>query len=237
MSLVLALLLSASCPEAKGLEVAAQQDTACALMAEPPAAAPADHDALARLLDEPEFARARKRNGNVMAILAAQFFEWLKSFFESREAAGFAKAFPYAVLGLAMAVAAFGLSRLARLRRRASSSGPAGESAPLALRPAPEHLANARRLLATAPREAIREALLALLSSLEARRLARPDRVKTNRELCAELPARGASSELSRAVAEKVEWYDRVFYSLSDVASAEAGRFVEGVALLCETRP
>ena len=98
---------------------------------------------------------------------------------------------------------------------------------------APEaHLARARAALDTDAREALREALLALLSALERRRLSRPDRVRTNRELARELPARGAPPAVAAEVARLVEWYDARFYSLAPVAAAEARRFVEAVAAL-----
>ena len=82
------------------------------------------------------------------------------------------------------------------------------------------------------PREAIREGLLALLSSLEAKRLARPDRVKTNRELVGELPGRGASAQLTGEVERLVRWYDRAFYSLEPVPPEDAARFVDEVERL-----
>src|SRR6185436_4886858 len=161
-----------------------------------------DRESLQRLLDEPEFARVRKRNANVFAVLLEQFFGWLKKLFETEGAARFAKATPFFVLTLAFAVAGLALLRFVRIRRAppVAAAGPGAE--PLSLRPAPEHLANARGLLSSSPREAIREALLALLSSLERRRLARPDRVKTNREVWAELPGRGADPALVQRVSE-----------------------------------
>ena len=47
------------------------------------------------------------------------------------------------------------------------------------------------------PRGAIREGLFALLGALERRSLARPDRVRTNREMAEEVAQRGAAPELS----------------------------------------
>ena len=82
------------------------------------------------------------------------------------------------------------------------------------------------------PRAAIREALLSLLSSLERKRYARPDRVKTNRELAAELPARGAPTELVTAVAPLFAWFDRSFYSLEAIAPEDARRFLDDVSRL-----
>lgn len=223
------LLVLAVCPQGAAFERPEQQEAACAL-AERQAVVP-DREALARLLEEPEFSRVRDRNANVIAVLWEQFFAWLKRFFETAEAAAFARTVPYAVLFFAFAVALAAVLRFARFRRAAPvEQGPAAE--PLALKPAPEHLANARALLASNPREAIREALLALLSSLERRNLARPDRVKTNRELCAELPKRGADDALVREVSARVDWYDRTFYSLQPVAKEEAEKFVKSVEAL-----
>jgi hypothetical protein len=227
--LLLIAALSA-CPEAAGLERPEQQEAACAL-AQRRAAAP-DRGTLSRVLAEPEFARARDRNANVFAVLWERFFAWLKHVFQTQEAATFAKAAPFTVLTLAFAIALLALLRFARFRRLPRPDGGPASLAPLALKPPPEHLANARGLLATAPREAIREGLLALLSSLERRDLARPDRVKTNRELCAELPARGADSALVAEVRLLVDWYDLAFYSLAPVSLSEARTFVEDVSRL-----
>jgi hypothetical protein len=107
-----------------------------------------------------------------------------------------------------------------------------GTAAALRLDSPGEHLARARTALASQPREAIREGLLALLSSLEAKRLARPDRVKTNRELVGELPGRGASAHLTGEVERLVGWYDRAFYSLEPVPADDAARFVAEVERL-----
>ncbi|MFP2933600.1 DUF4129 domain-containing protein, partial [Pyxidicoccus sp. 3LG] len=65
--------------------------------------------------------------------------------------------------------------------------------------------------------------------ALEQRRLARPDRVKTNRELAAELPARGSPAPVVSEVERLVGWYDRAFYSLAPVPEDEAARFVTAV--------
>jgi hypothetical protein len=102
--------------------------------------------------------------------------------------------------------------------------------APLKLDVPSAHLERARAALAGDPRRAIREGLLALLSHLERERLARPDRVKTNRELAQELPARGASPALAETVARLLAWYDAAFYSLEPVAPDAARRFVDEVA-------
>lgn len=227
------LVLAAACPEGLGFERAEQQDAACALIAQR-RAAEADRAALARLLEEPEFSRVRDRNANVLQVLWEQLAAWLKRFFQTDEAATFAKAVPFAVLLGAFGIALAALLRFVRFR--SGGGGAPEQAAPaggaLALKPAPEHLANARALLASAPREAVREALLALLSSLERKNLARPDRVKTNRELCAELPKRGADAALVREVSQRVDWYDRAFYSLQPIAREDAAAFLSSVERL-----
>jgi hypothetical protein len=96
----------------------------------------------------------------------------------------------------------------------------------------PEHLARARAALTTAPREAIRQGLFALLSSLEDARLARPDRVRTNRELVRELPSRGADATLVAKIDPLMRWYDGAFYSLDEVPKDGAVRFVDDVEKL-----
>ncbi|MBL8957203.1 MAG: hypothetical protein JNK82_40895 [Myxococcaceae bacterium] len=218
------LALTAACPDG---------DDACVLAERP--AAVADRAALERALSEPEFSRVRNRNSNVIAQLWEQFFAWLKRVFQTREAATFAKAAPFGVLTLAFSVALFALLRFVRLRNVRGAGSPAAVAAEperLDLKPAPEHLANARRLVGSDPRAAIREALLALLSSLERRNLARPNRVKTNRELCAELPGRGADAGLVREVSAQLGWYDRVFYSMGAVGADEARGFIVAIERL-----
>jgi hypothetical protein len=237
---VIRLLLAAAltvCPEAAGLERSEQQRSACTLAQRRPAAP--DRAMLERVLAEPEFARATDRNANVLTILRERFFAWLQHLFQTHEAAAFAHAAPFAVLTVAFAVALLAMLRFARLgRRRAgaveASLVPAG---PLGLKRAPQHLANARALLAGAPRDAIREALLALLSALEQRRLARPDRVKTNRELCSELLGRGAEPTLVERVGAQLSWYDRAFYSLATVSAGDARIFIDEVERLMTMTP
>ncbi|MBK7860215.1 MAG: DUF4129 domain-containing protein [Archangiaceae bacterium] len=225
--MLLALLLTA-CPEAAQLGRPEQQDAACALVTR--AAPQVDRSTLARLLEEPEFARSRERNANALVVLWEQFLAWLKRVFQTDEAATFARAAPFAVLTLAFAVALLAALRFARSRPAEPSRAPTpAPASALGLKPAPQHFAAARALLVSAPREALREALLGLLSALERRRLALPDRVKTNRELCAELPARGADPALTAEISARLDWYDRAFYSLGQVSTDDARAFLEQV--------
>ena len=138
------------------------------------------------------------------------------------------------MLGLALAAVLWlGLWLAAHRRSKArAQSGVPVEAAPLVLDSPGEHLGRARAALGTDAREAIREGLLGMLSTLEQRRLARPDRVKTNRELAAELPARGAPAPVVHEVERLVGWYDQAFYSLAPVPADEAVRFVEAVETL-----
>ena len=195
---------------------------------------PSDPARLRAILDRPEFAQARRRNTDLLQRLMRQLDAWLDGFFQSQGAQSFAVATRAIVLGLALALALWAVLRLRRWRRAApaSSSEVSGDSAALALESPAEHLRRARERLASDSREAIRQGLLALLSTLEERQLARPDRVKTNRELAAELPGRGAPAPLVQEVERLVQWYDRTFYSLSPVPAEEASRFVEDVERL-----
>jgi hypothetical protein len=200
---------------------------------------PSDPARLRAILDRPEFAQARKLNTDLLQRLMRQLDAWLDGFFQSRGAQGFAVATRAVVLGLALAVVLWVVLRLRRWRRAAPAQAPGAsrDTAPLALDSPAEHLRRARGSLASDSREAIRQGLLALLSSLEERQLARPDRVKTNRELAAELPGRGAPAPLAQEVERLVRWYDRTFYSLSPVPPEEASRFVEDVERLHGSAP
>ena len=196
---------------------------------------PSEPKRLQAILDRPEFARARERHGDALKRLMREVTAWLEGLFESREAQGFAVATRAVMLGLALALLLWGMLKL-RARRGKSTPRTAtattSDAEPLVLDSPGEHLRRARAALTTDGREAIREGLLSLLSALEERRLARPDRVRTNRELAAELPGRGAPAPLVREVERLMDWYDRAFYSLAPVASDEAARFVTEVETL-----
>jgi hypothetical protein len=198
-------------------------------------ALPASHrERLRDILSRPEFAQARQRQGDLAQRLMRLVREWLEELLQTRGAQSFATGTRTAVLALSVALVLFVGLRLRHWRQgpaRAGSKG-APSAAALALDSPAEHLGRARAALSGQPREAIREGLLALLSALEARKLARPDRVKTNRELVAELPGRGAPPQLTQEVERLVRWYDRTFYSLTPVPPEDAARFVEEVERL-----
>jgi hypothetical protein len=214
-------------------------ESACALLERQGIgkAPPPDRARLTAILDRPEFAHARQRNTNLLEQWFARAQEWLLSLLESSQAQSFSEASRLVVLALALAVVLGGALRLWALRRRPGAGAAPGEAgrARLELEDPATHLALAQAALATDAREAIRQGLLCVLSALERRRLARPDRVKTNRELAAELPERGASPELCREVEPLLAWYDRTFYSLEPVPAAEAQAFVAGVSRLRAT--
>nr|WP_242588595.1 O-antigen ligase family protein [Corallococcus macrosporus] len=221
-------------------------EAVCRLDAEP-AVAPgvtSEPERLKAILDRPEFAKARQRNSDLLTRLLRELQTWLEGLFESRGAQGFAVATRAVMLGVALAVVLFGVLRVRwrRSRKTITAPGVAGEAAPLELDTPGEHLGRARTALETEDaREAIREGLLGLLSTLEQRKLARPDRVKTNRELAAELPTRGAPARVTGEVERLVGWYDQAFYSLEPVSREAAARFVESVeqlhGSLAEARP
>jgi hypothetical protein len=202
----------------------------------PPVSSP---ERLRAILDRPEFSQARKRNTDLLQRLLRQADAWLNGFFQSKGAQSFATATRAVILGLGLAVVLWGVLRFRRWRRpsAAQALAEAGGAAPLELDSPREHLQRAREALAANPREAIRQGLLSLLSTLEERQLARPDRVKTNRELAAELPSRGAPPPLVQEVERLVHWYDRTFYSLSPVPPEEAATFVADVERLQLTPP
>ncbi|MFP2898740.1 DUF4129 domain-containing protein [Corallococcus sp. 4LFB] len=221
-------------------------EAVCALDAESAAASgvTSEPERLRAILDRPEFARARQRNSDLLTRLLRELQTWLEGLFESRGAQGFAVATRAVMLGVALAVVLFGVLRVRwrRSRKPVAAPGAEGEAAPLELDTPGEHLGRARTALETEDaREAIREGLLGLLSTLEQRKLARPDRVKTNRELAAELPTRGAPARVTGEVERLVGWYDQAFYSLEPVSREEAARFVESVeqlhGALAEGRP
>ncbi len=233
--LVLAAALAAAPCEHPGLVglSARQQEEACALLASPRPVRTVDRAALEEVYRRPDFARARLRSTGALKAWLAQLRAWLAAYFETSGAESFANTTRFLVLTLACGVAVWAtLKLLARRRAKKAPVSEARAASALELEPPSVHLDRARAVLASSPRDAIREGLLSLLSHLEQQRLARPDRVKTNRELAEELPARGASPELVAAVTELLRWYDGAFYSLEPVEPAAAARFVDDVDAL-----
>ncbi|MDX2013921.1 MAG: DUF4129 domain-containing protein [Myxococcaceae bacterium] len=238
-ALALALVLGAApCELPLTPELTEQQAVAlCSLPKESPAGA--GRSALAAIYERRGFEQARApQPGDTLKRLRA----WLESIFETAGAETYSNLTRVVVL-VAAALGAIALVvRIAGRRRTAPKAAVAATTAPgLLLADPVEHLTRARALLTTEPRSAAREGLLALLSALERRRFARPDRVKTNREIVSELPSRGAPPALVDAVRTHLGWFDRAWYSVSPLEASAAGRFLDEVQTLvtqlAEPRP
>jgi hypothetical protein len=233
-ALLTAAALAASCPAADDAQPPAAQRAVCALEARSSEAAAADRARLEDIFSRDRYQRARASDAGSFKALLDRVRAWLASIFESGGAQSFSNVTRFVVAILAAVLAAVGAARLflrGGARRARSTAGPVSPTA-LELESPAEHLARARAALASAPREAIREALFALLSALEDARLARPDRVRTNRELVNELPSRGADQALVAKIDPLMRWYDGAFYSLEPVPQDGAARFVDDVARL-----
>ncbi len=204
------------------------------LAAAEPSAENPDRAQLEEIYQRPEFARARQRNQGTIEQLIRRLRAWLGSFFESHSAETYSVVTRFLVLLAASLVGGWAVLRFlsSRQRQAATKTTTASHTAAPVLEDAAAHLKRARAVLATDSRAALREGLLALLSMLERQRLARPDRVKTNRELARELSMRGAAPELAKTVAQLMGWYDRAFYSLETVAVVDAARFLDDVERL-----
>ncbi len=186
---------------------------------------------LSAIYERPGFERARERNSGAFAALMAQARAWFFSLFETRGAQTYSNVTRIAVLAAAVLLGAIALLRR-RARKKAVLPPAPPSPAALVLDEPVVHRERAEALVANDPRGAIREGLLSLLAVLERRRLARPERTRTNRELAAELPRNGAPPELVQKVTPLFAWFDHAFYSLSAVTPAEARRFLDEVKAL-----
>lgn len=205
----------------------------CAL-AQTAEGAEARPELLASILDRDEFAGARSRQEDAIGLLFRRIARWLELLFSTSGGQVFVESYRVLVLAAAfLVVALVGLRwvRTRALRRTPAPRGHAFEGA-LELDDPAAHLQRARETLAGDPRQAIREGLLALLSSFERRNWARPDRVKTNRELTDELDQRGAPREVSDRARQLLRWFDGAFYSLDPVPPPDAERFLGDVETL-----
>jgi hypothetical protein len=204
----------------------------CELLQLQPEVGTPDRDRLERILGRPEFSEARQRQ-DWRAELRRIALEWLDDLTRFRATQQFSTVTRAMVLAVAVVVALVsGLRMLRTRRRRRASVDVASSVQALQLESPSVHLERARRELATNAREAIRQALLGLLSALERDSWARPDRVKTNRELAAELPKRGAPADVAASATRLLQWFDRAFYSLQQVTSEEAQGFIADVSAL-----
>jgi hypothetical protein len=214
--------------EVRGARAAARLGTACALQARPTATAEADVAGVTRVLDRPAFAGARDRHPHAVGNLWERLKTWVLSLLEDNSTRSFAAGVRWGVLLLALGVAFLGLGRWWRRRQAGTERAEDRQSAVVTERLAlpDDHLAKGRAHLASAPREALREGMLALLASLERRGLGRPDRAETNAELVAALPSRGASGDEAGQLEALLRSYDWRYYSLSRVDRAEAEAFL-----------
>lgn len=221
MSVVLALVLAA-CPVGEQLPPD-QRDAACAI--DERFQTTAGVDGLAELYDRPEFRNAR---ASQTSDLLKRFQRWLESVFETSGAETYSNLTRVIVLLLAAFVVIAVSVRFVGRRVRSKSLGKTQTSSTaLELADPSVHLARAKALIGTDARAGAREGLLAMLAALERKRLARPDRVKTNRELTKELPQRGAPPELVEAVSAQLSWFDRAWYSLEPLDATSASAFLE----------
>ncbi len=240
MSLVLALITAASCSDAAVmLRPQEQREAACNLLERSELKPVVVSVTLEEIFSRPELAGARHRSGVTLKVLLSRLQAWLEALFETSGA----KAYANVTRVLVLVAAVLGAAWLAvRIRRRPKMIAKARVEnrlvgAGIALQNPGDHLKRARELLTGDARAAIREGLYAVLAMLEARRLARPDRVQTNQELVNELPTRGAPAQLTAAVARLLAWYDLTFYSQQTVVTADARRFIEEVSTLVEAAP
>lgn len=189
---------------------------------------------LETVFSDPAFEGARERGAGALEHLARRIREWILSLLDSSGAAGFAEWTRALVLLAAVLLLVFLVVRWTR-RRRSHAAGFSDAAHPLAsptvevLDLPSRHLARGREALTGAPREAIRQGLLALLSGLEEGGVIAPGRVRTNRELAQALPTSGiAAGEVDR-LAELLAWYDRAFYSLATVPRDDAEAFLQRI--------
>lgn len=233
ISLALALVLAAT-PPCDDPRIGALEEhqwaAACELIAKPAPTRQPDLNALKSIFDREGFEQARQRNSGALAAFLAQARAWLERLFATSGAETYSNLTRIGVLVLALIV---GITIVARVIGRRRVLAPRVDepkaATSLQLEVPAVHRQRAAALIEADPRAAIREGWLAVLSSLEQHRYARPDRVKTNRELVAELPGRGAPSDLVSRVTELVTWFDRTFYSLDEVAAAQARQFLADV--------
>jgi hypothetical protein len=227
-ALLLAALLTATCDAPGVAQLPPEKQAAACALARQRVVAVQRPD-LDELYARPGFERARARDTGALDALLRTLKRKLLALFETSGAQTYSNATRVLVLVLALAFAlgvALRLSRRSPVARAATNRDP---REPLQLDAPGAHLDRARALVTTAPREGLREALLAVLSSLERRRLARPDRVKTNRELVAELPGRGAPPALTAEVGALLADWDAAFYSLAPVTPEAALAFLSRV--------
>jgi hypothetical protein len=236
VSLLLALVLSACDPQSVAGLPEPKRELGCAIQAHQPGSAAIDRAALSEIYSRPELSRARQRDAVGLEVVLAKLNAWLERFFGTRGAESYSVVTRWLVLVAGAGVALWAVARFLNRRRPVAQQVQHSGTA-LKLEDPTVHFARAAQTASEKPRESLRESLLGLLSSLERARLARPDRVKTNRELVRELPSRGAAPEVTKAVAQALNWYDETFYSLRPVEAADAERFLSEAARILPLPP
>ncbi len=233
ISLLLSLALTAApCASPEVARLPEEQQISGCQVAALDAPAAKDTSTVEEIYSRPGFERARQRNTGALLAMFERLKNWLTELFESGGASAYSEITRFLVLVVAAVVVAWAVTRWLGRRERREEQQARAQAEPLVLQPPQQHLSRGRELLAADPRAAIREGLLALLSSLERQRWARPDRVKTNREILRELPERGAPGEVVSKVSPLLGWYDSAWYSLEPVPVEAAGRFLDDVATL-----
>lgn len=242
MSIPLATLAAESPAQTAAGACAASDEALCRWALEGAAPLSTDRQRLAEIYARPGFEDAASRGKDGWEHLLAELGRFFEDLFGTSGAQGFAEWTRFLILTAAALAAVWVFYRLVlRLRagrRRLPRAVPAlHDTAPAAAQAGRVHLRRARGLVEASPREGIREGLLGLLAALEGAGLSRPERVRTNRELARELPARGAPAPLVSEVRDLLAWYDRAFYSLGRVTEAEARGFLTSVEALVTTLP
>ena len=195
----------------------------------PSPAPPIDSGRLRAILSRPEFDVHDEPVGVLDRI-----WRWLRKIFlsllEAPGTAAYAEVGRYVILGLGALGASLVVWRIAVARRsRVPWREPASREEAQGRRTteAPDvYLARAQEASrAGKHREAVREQMLAVLSTLERRRLTSPGRTQTNREIAADAEARGASAAVASRLASIADWYDRTWYGLASVTGDDVTAF------------
>jgi hypothetical protein len=224
-------------------DIADSIDRLCRMSVEmnPGEPAPIERDRLQQILSRPEFDLQDEPVG-----VLDRLWRWIRKLFlsllESRGTMVYAEAGRYAVMGLGVICALYVLTRIVRSRRRPAGRQPSPAVAVGRSLDSPdEHVARSRQAQALGlHREAVREQMLAVLSSLERRHYLTPGRAQTNREIAAATAKRGAPSDVVARFGALAEWYDSAWYGLAVVTSIDAAQFAanaESVRAAVEGRP
>ncbi len=205
----------------------------CALAAAPAARAglrPGDRRALEEILSRPEFREARADRGALSRWLA-DLWRRIIDFLASEEAGRYAAGGRTAFFAAVAAAAAAGLAWALRRRRRAGAAGERSRALPVAspLPPPDRSEALARAALQAGNwAEALRQAFLMLLGTLEQKGRVPRGRALTNRELASRLAAAGTgpTAALAGGFADLAARFDGAVYGAAPVVAGEAAAFL-----------